>query len=170
MKRRMYILIPTLKETKSTFRDMLLARVPDHNIHILAKRGTQLGDLPEATMFQKTDVFHGAELGLAVGGILGVLVGVYFLNFPPDGLPIGMGIILALGLFGAVFGTWVAALIGVGAPNSQLVRFEKSIEDGQFLMMIDIPKNKVEAVSEIIEKRHPEALNKGVEPTMPAFP
>ncbi len=170
MKRRMYILIPTLKETKSTFRDMLLARVPDHNIHILAKRGTQLGDLPEATMFQKTDVFHGAELGLAVGGILGVLVGVYFLNFPPDGLPIGTGIILALGLFGAVFGTWVAALIGVGAPNSQLVRFEKSIEDGQFLMMIDIPKNKVEAVSEIIEKRHPEALNKGVEPTMPAFP
>ena len=170
MKRRMYILIPTLRETKATFRDMLLARIPDHNIHILAKQGTQLGDLPEANMFQKTDVFHGAELGLVIGGILGVLVGVYFLYFPPDGLPIGMGIILALGLFGAVFGTWVSALIGVGVPNSQLTRFEKSIEDGQFLMMIDIPKSKIEAVSKIIEQRHPAALNKGVEPTMPAFP
>jgi len=170
MKRRMYILLPTLVEAQSTFRDMLLARIPDYNIRVLAKRGTDLGDLPEATVLQKSDAIHGAELGLFAGGLLGSLLGVFFVYFPPAGLPTGLGVILVLGVFGAVFGAWASSLVAMSAPNSQLLRFKKAIDEGQFLMMIDVPREKVEAVSQIIEKNHPFAVNRGIEPTMPAFP
>lgn len=170
MKRRMYILLPTLHETQSTFNDMLLARVPDFNIHVLAKRGTNLEDLPEATVMQKTDLVHGAELGLFVGGFAGVLLGTYLFNFPPEGLPNSLGIILVLGFFGAIFGSWTASFVAMSAPNSQLAQFKKDIEQGKFLMMIDVPKNKVEVMAKIIEQRHPAAINRGIEPTIPAFP
>jgi hypothetical protein len=170
MKRRMYILLPTLKETKTTFDDMLLARVPDFNIHVLARRGTDLEDLPEATVMQKSDLVHGAELGLFVGGMLGLLLGTLLLNFPPEGLPNSMGIILVLGFFGAIFGAWASSFVAMSAPNTQLAQFKQDIEQGKFLMMIDVPRDKVETVSKMIAHKHPVAINKGIEPTIPAFP
>lgn len=170
MKRRLYILVPTLSEAQSTFRDMLLARIPDYNIRVLARRGTDIGDLPEATILQKSDMIHGAELGLFLGGLVGLLLGIYLLYFPPEGLPTGLGVILVLGIFGAVFGAWAASFVASSIPNSQLAKFQKAIDQGNFLMMVDVPRDKLEEISKIIEQRHPVAVNRGIEPTIPAFP
>ena len=73
-------------------------------------------------------------------------------------------------LASAGFGAWTATMIGVGIPNTRLRRFEKAIEDGELLMMVDVPKGRVEEIEELIKSHHPEADIEGTDPTIPAFP
>ena len=37
-------------------------------------------------------------------------------------------------------------------------------------MMLDVPKTRVDEISELIKKHHPEAEIEGTEPVIPAFP
>jgi hypothetical protein len=38
------------------------------------------------------------------------------------------------------------------------------------LLMLDVPASRYEDVRDIIARKHPEAIDRGNEPTVPAFP
>ena len=61
-------------------------------------------------------------------------------------------------------------MIGVSLPNSRLERFESAIEDGMLLMMVDVPKQRVDEFQAMVKEHHPEADIEGTEPTIPSFP
>ena len=55
-------------------------------MHFLARRGTDLGELHEASYLQKTDAVHGAvHRARDRRGVVGVLVGLLLVYFPPGG-------------------------------------------------------------------------------------
>src|SRR5690554_1145809 len=72
VRRRLYFLLPDVASAERTVDDLLLARVEDRHLHVLARRGTDLGNLREASALQKTDLIHGAEIGMMVGGVGGL--------------------------------------------------------------------------------------------------
>ena len=72
MKLRMYVTLPDLASAKKLADDLLLARVEDRNMHFLARRGTDLGELHEASYLQKTENMHCSFTGMFMGGSLGV--------------------------------------------------------------------------------------------------
>jgi membrane protein DedA with SNARE-associated domain len=115
-------------------------------------------------------LIHGIGLGLGVGGATGILTGLVAVAFPPEGITLGGWTLLVTALAGALIGAWVAGMIGTDIPNSQLKEFASAVESGQILMMVDIPKDKVETVTNMIKRHHPEADMHGIEPRMPAFP
>ena len=53
--RRLYFLLPNLSATHKVVDELLLARVTEKQIHVIAREGTELGDLPEASLIQKSD-------------------------------------------------------------------------------------------------------------------
>ena len=170
MRRRLYFLLPTTARARQVVDELLLARIDDHHIHVTAKEGTPLGDLPQANVLQRSDLIHGAETGFGVGGATGILAGLVTIAFPPEGITLGGWTLLVMALAGALIGAWVAGMIGADIPNSQLKEFESAVENGQILMMVDIPRDKVETVTTMIKQHHPEADMHGIEPRMPAFP
>ena len=170
MRRRLYFLLPQVATAKQVVDELLLARIEERHIHVLAKEGVEMEDLPEATLLQKSDFVHGVEQGLAVGGATGVIAGLLAVTFPPAGLVLGGGAVLAAALAGAGMGAWISGMIATDVPNSRLKEFEQAVEKGQVLMMVDVPKEQVEAVSDLVKKHHPEADMHGTEPTIPAFP
>lgn len=170
MRRRLYFLLPQVATAKQVVDELLLARVEERHIHVLAKEGVEMEDLPEATLLQKSDFVHGVEQGLAVGGATGVIAGLLAVTFPPAGLVLGGGAVLAAALAGAGMGAWISGMIATDVPNSRLKEFEQAVEQGQVLMMVDVPKEQVESVSDLVKKHHPEADMHGTEPTIPAFP
>lgn len=170
MRRRLYFVLPDLASAKQTMNDLLLARIEERNIHCLARRDTPLGDLHEANLLQKTDIVHGAELGLIIGAIGGAALGVIMVFSPPEGMTLQLVTVLIASLIGALLGAWVSSLVASAVPNSKLLIFAKNIEEGKILMMVDVPARKVEQIRQLVEKRHPEAASGGVEPTIPAFP
>ena len=170
MRRRIYFLLPSVGNARQVVNELLLARIDDHHIHVMAREGTTLGDLPQANLLQRSDFIHGVEIGLSVGGATGIVAGLIAVAFPPQGIVLGGWTMLVMALAGALIGAWVAGMIGTDIPNSQLREFTTAVADGQILMMVDVPKSKVAKVTEMIRKHHPEADMHGVEPTIPAFP
>ena len=168
--RRLYFMVPDVDTANTVVDELLLKRVDDHHIHVVAKEGTPMGDLPEANLLQKSDFIPAMERGLAVGGITGVLAGIAAVTFPPAGLILGGGAILGTSLAGAGIGAWISGMIGMDVPNTQIEKFEGAIEKGEVLMMIDIPKTRVEEIEALIHQLHPDADMGGTEPHIPAFP
>ncbi len=170
MRRRLYFILPDLASATQTSNDLLLARIDDHHMRFLARRGTALGELREANYLQKSDMVHGAQLGLIVGAVGGFLVGIYMVLTPPEGIALHQMTVLISTMVGAVFGAWVASLVGTAVPNSRLRSFQGEIESGKILLMVDVPPSRIEEIRELVGRRHPEATARGLEPTMPAFP
>jgi uncharacterized membrane protein YeaQ/YmgE (transglycosylase-associated protein family) len=136
MRRRLYFLLPGVARTRQVFNELLLARIDDRHIHVLARDGTALGDLPEATFVQKSDTVHGTMFGMFWGGATGAVAGILAVLFPPTGIPVGLGIILATGLIGSLLGGWAAGVVGTDVPNTRLKGFESAIAGGQLLSPI----------------------------------
>jgi hypothetical protein len=170
MRRRLYFVLPHILSARQTMNDLLIARIEEKHIHCIARREVPLTGLHEANVLQKTDVVHGAELGLFVGAMGGAVLGIFLMLFPPHGVELQMVTLLISALLGALFGAWVSSLAAAGIPNSRLQIFAQDIADGKILMMVDVPLHKVEAIRSLVEKRHPEAAQGGIEPTIPAFP
>jgi len=166
--RRLYFLLPNLDITHTVVDELLLARVEERHIHIIAKEGTPLQDLPEANLIQKSDFVPAMERGVAMGGATGVVAGLVALAFP--GVVIGGGALLAMGLAGAGMGAWLGGMIGMDVENSHIKKFEAAIQSGHILVLVDVPKGRVESIQDLIKKHHSEADFEGTEPTIPAFP
>jgi hypothetical protein len=168
--RRLYFLVPDVQTARKIVDELLLARIEERHMHLVAKEGTPMEDLPEATFLQKTDFVPALEKGLALGGATGAIAGLVAMFFPPAGLIFGGGAVLATALAGAGVGAWVSSMVGAAIPNSRVKEFEQAIEQGQVLMMVDVRKDRVEEVEEMIKQHHPEAEVEGTEPTIPPFP
>jgi len=170
MRRRLYFLIPDVKTAKAVFNKLLLARIEQQHVFFLAREGMSLSDLPEATMLQKSDEIRGLAQGLVVGGATGAVAGVVAMIFPPSGLAMGLGVILAMSLIGAIVGVWASGMIASDVPNTRLRKFTRDIEQGKILLMVDVPKDQIEEISDMIREQYPDADARGRDPTIPAFP
>jgi hypothetical protein len=168
--RRIYFLIPDLETANKVTDELLLARIDERHIHVIAREGTQLGDLPKASLLQTSDVIPAVERGLAVGGVTGILAGVAAVSFPPAGLVLGGGAILATAIAGSGIGAWLSSMIGVDVVNSQIKQFEGAVEKGEVLFLVDVPKERVDEIETMVKMHHPDADVEGTEPHIPAFP
>ena len=169
-RRRLYFICPDLHAAQQTMNDLLLARIDENHIHVLARRGAPMDGLHEANVLQKTDLVHGAGLGFLNDGAAGVALGAFIVLAPPDGTSAELVTVLLTALGGAFFGTWVSSMVGAAVPNTKLLAFAHDIAEGRYLIMADVPFRRVEEIQVLIEKRHPEDRSGGIEPTMPAFP
>lgn len=172
MNRRMYFVLPDFESAHTVMNDLLLAHIEDRRMHFLGKYGDDLHDLPQASIFQKSDIVHGMFIGAIIGALAGLLVMGGLIAFPDLlGWQLGTKALLIGALVGALFGTWVCGtLIGTSTPNTHLRGFDRVFEEHHFLLMVDVPADRVEEIRSLIKSRHPEAEDHGFEPRVPVFP
>ncbi len=168
--RRIYFLVPDIATTKKIVDDLLLARIEERHIHVLAKRGTSLEDLPEASLLQKSDFIPAVEQGLALGGSTGMLAGLVAVALPPASTVIAGGVLLGATLAGAGVGAWLSGMVGMNVGNRRTKQFEDEIEAGKLLVMADVPTDRVEEIEERVTKHLPTVEIEGTEPNIPEFP
>lgn len=170
MNRRLYFMLPNVASAERTADDLLLARIEDRRMHFVARSGTHLGKLHEAGYSIRNDLLRGAEVGLISGGVLGLVIGIVLYAIQPVGIVLQPVVILAMGVLFAVLGAWFSSMVGVALPNSQLSQFEDEIEQGKVLLIIDVPRGRVDEIRSLIGRTHPEANSRGFEPAFPVFP
>lgn len=168
--RRIYFLIPDIATTKRIVEELLLARIEEKHIHVVAKRGTALEDLPEANLLQKSDFIPAVEQGLALGGTTGILAGLVAVALPPASTVIAGGVLLAATLAGAGVGAWVSGMVGMSIGNRRIKQFEDAIESGEFLVLVDVSAERLEEIETRIKKQIPQVEVEITEPKIPAFP
>ncbi len=139
-------------------------------MHFLAKRGTELGELHEASYLIKTDLVRGAGIGLFFGALGGVILGYMIVNHPPEGTHPGLAAAVLAAMVGALLGVWMGSMAATAVPNSRLRQFDDKLARGQVLMVVDVPYEKIDRIREIVAARHPEVLATLQETRYPAFP
>ncbi|MGZ5056432.1 MAG: DUF1269 domain-containing protein, partial [Methylobacter sp.] len=137
----------------------------DQHIHILAKRDTPLEDMPEAGISIKTDFLPAVERGVALGGTTGLLAGLIGLRLA--GFAIAGGPLLGIIMAGATIGSMMSGLMGMNSGNTRLKRFEEAIENGELLVLVDVPKERIEEIKQLVKKHHTDVDFEGVEPFLP---
>ena len=111
MRRRLYFMLPDVESARTMLNEMLLARIECRHIHFLSRRDTLPPDLPAANVLQKTDIVHGAQVGLVIGAVVGAAAGGLLVLFPPEGVTLKLMAVLLLALGGALFGVWASSLV-----------------------------------------------------------
>ncbi len=170
--RRLYFLSPHVDSAQQIVNDLLLARVDSGHMHIVSNDESKVikANLPNASLLEKTDIVPAFERGIVVGFATGLIAGLIGATFSPLGLEFDGATILGITLSGAIFGAWVSGMIAISLHNSQLKNFESAIDEGQLLLIVDVPKARIEEITQLVKSHHPEAGERGSEPTMPAFP
>src|SRR2546430_2215485 len=131
MRRRFYFLRPDVKGARHTADALLLAPVGDRHMHFLARRGTDLGELHEASYLFKTDLLHGAGVGLMLGGIGGLILGAIIVAYPPEGTQPQLVAVLIAAIVGGILGAWMASMAAAAGPNSRVKAFPGAPEGGK---------------------------------------
>jgi len=170
MNRRMYFILPDIECAKTVHNELLLAKIPENHMHVIAKKGTNLTDLPAASLLQTSDVVHGTQNGFVIGGITGLILGAAAVFIPMTGVEIGGLTVLATAIAGSFIGAWSSSMIALDVPNSKLKPFEKDISEGHVLLLAEVPVTEVDKINDLVTKHHPEVDAHEVEPTIPAFP
>ncbi len=168
--RRIYFLAPDIATTKKIVDDLLLARIEEKHIHVIAKSGTPLEDLPEASLLQKSDFIPAVEQGIALGGSTGMLAGLVAVILPPASTVIAGGVILATTLASAGVGAWLGGMVGMNVGNRQIKKFEGAIEAGELLVLADVPRERLNEIEACVKQHLPQVDIEGTEPNIPAFP
>ena len=170
MKRRLYFLLPTVDQAKTVHNELLLARIEERNMHVLARDDISLVGLPEASLLEKSDIIHGLQLGFVLGGFIGIVLATtaYLLGMIVHGWEtISMGGIIVGGAF---LGSWTSSMVAINVQNTHLKEFMKDVNSGQILYMVDIPVQRIDEISDLVHSKHPEANMRGIDHTIPAFP
>ena len=171
MTRRIYWLLPNPESARKTMDDLLLAEVSVSHIHFHARDDVDMSKLHAANLLQTSDVIRSAQAGVVIGIATGAIAGVLVAIFVPFGTNSPQwGIAALLAVVGGGFGAWASSMIGISTPSVRLKRFEGAIEQGQLLLMVDVPRSRVEEIEALLKVTHPEAKLEGEEPGIPAFP
>ena len=158
--KRIYFLVPDIKTTHIIVDELRSEGIEDRHMHVLAKRDTPMEDMPEASVFEKTDFIPALERGAALGASTGLLAGLVALRFA--GFAIAGGPVLGLLFFGATIGTIASGLAGLQIGNSRVKQYEEAIEEGGLLVMVDISKERIDEISKGIVEHHPTAEFGGI--------
>lgn len=161
MRRRLYFLLPDVESARRTADDLLLARVEDRHMRFLARRGTDLGELHEAGYLEKTDVVHGAGVGMILGALVGATAGALLVAYPPEGMQPQLVAVLIGMVAGAALGAWMSSMAAAAVPNSRLRQFAGELEGGRILLMVDVPAARIDDVTRVVVSHHPEAVPRG---------
>ncbi len=170
MSRRIYWLLPDLDSARKAMDDLLLAEISVGHLHFHARDDIDLSRLHAANVFQTSDLIRSAQAGLVIGAFAGGLLGLvvaYF--FPIVGDTPQWGIAVVLSILGAGFGAWSSSMIGISTPSVRLKRFEGAIEQGQILLIADVPRARLAEIEALLKVKDPKAHFEGHE-RIPAFP
>ena len=168
--RRLYFLVPDVSTASAIVDELLVARIPEKSIHVVAREGTALGNLPEAGLAEKSDLIPAIERGLGLGGVTGTLAGLVVIAVPGAAVVSAGAIVLSLAVAGSAVGAWVSSMIGVSVDSPKLRPYEQAIEAGKLLMMVDVHPHRVDEIEQLVRSQHPDAQPEGVDPDIPAFP
>lgn len=167
--KRLCFLSPDLQHARRVVDDLKINGIPEKHIYAVAKYNMDLEDLPDAGP-EANDFLPAYKRGLELGGTAGLLVGLTAMAFPPSGIVVGGGLALLIGLWGAGVGGLLTGMAGAAFPCSRLSEFESAIEQGQILIMADVPKGDVEKYEALIKRLDPDVTVEGVEPPFTLVP
>ncbi|GAA4356062.1 hypothetical protein [Kangiella marina] len=160
-----------LAELESTYEDLRISGVSDDHLHVIAKKQGRVlrRGLNAANNWYKTDILNGANKGAIIGFALSIVMSIIFYATNAFGGSYGfVGVLATIVLFTA-FGIWFGGFIGLQSRNHALKEFYHVVDEGKYLLLIDLTLAEESNIKQIMSTRHPalELLSDHAETTIP---
>jgi hypothetical protein len=157
---RICLIAPNIVLAKRIATDCETLGVAPGNIHVVGKNHAIIEHvhLHRATIFQTTNLSKMLKIGLLAGACIGSIMGGYIFRVDLWETHIGL---LGVGLFtlvGALLGLWASGLIGIGVQDPLVEHYIKPIEEGRYLLLIDLARKRGEVLAQEILAHYPEAV------------
>jgi hypothetical protein len=159
MLRRLFFLLPDETSGASLVTDLESAGVTRDHLHAVAGAGHPLEHLPPATPRQQQDSVWRLEHWLWNGNLVlfaaagaGLLVSLY----------LGLTAVAILAAAIMIVSVTAGALFIYRVPDTHLGELQHALDHGEVVLMVDVPKNRVDEIEQLVEQRHPEAEASGV--------
>ena len=164
--RRLYFIVPEESHAMQIVTDLEAAGVNRRQIHAIAGKGVTLEKLPAANEHQRRDTVWLMQRVLWMGNlVLFALGGIGLIVSATQGSLTGT--ILS---FAAMVLTLTAGfLFATRVPDTHLDEFRGVLSHHEVLLLVDVPKQRVAEIEELISRRHPEATAGGTGWTIEAL-
>ncbi len=164
--RRLYFMISDEAQAMQVVNDLETAGVGRQHMHAIAGKGTTLTQLPPATERQRQDagwrmerIAWTGDLMLFFLGLIGLIASLAWAS--PAGSLLSI-VLMALTLIAGV-------LFALRVPDTHLDEFRGALSHSEVLLMVDVPRQRVAEIEEMVRRRHPEAIPGGTGWTIEAL-
>ncbi len=165
---RICFLAPDVPHTERCVALLRQQGIAEEDIAVIANHGLESRTLPDEGG-DSTDFLPAYARGVSIGGVMGLLAGVTAVAFPPLGIVLGGGAILASTLAAAGLGGLISGIAGAGFTNSSLNEFKDAIAAGKVLIIAEIPTDRVDRIEGLIKLEVPSITLMGIEPATPVL-
>lgn len=152
---KLYFLVPNADLAARIVAELKLNGVSEEDIGLVANDQVALDDLPEPDLIDRSDIKPALKQGAAVGGATGLAAGV-LAAVVPGGFVVGGAALAGMVLAGGAFGAWASSLIGVSVPNREIKEFERSIDQGGVLLILNTTEIGRDEAKRLVIHHHPE--------------
>jgi len=158
MLRRLYFLFPDEKQAQPVVEQLVTLNIPKRRIHALA-HNIKLNALPQATQRQKNDRAFQIEHALWVTNLFlfGLACVALIIALTASSF---IGIISSLAVMALSF--FAGEQFVIHLPDVHLTEFSDALAHGEILLMIDVPKQRVNEIEKVVHQHHPAAVVGGV--------
>ncbi|WP_281645938.1 hypothetical protein [Parendozoicomonas sp. Alg238-R29] len=166
--KRLYYLTHSVDEADCLVSDLRRAGVGEWHIHGLSTddAGLYHHHIHPAHFFQRYDLIHLGERGAIIGLCISLVWSyvVHVLQLIPNSF--GIAEVVFTTLVFTLFGAWSGGLMGISRLNYHIARFQKDIDSGACLVLVDLPRRKVSQIRRKIQFRHPGVILAGYSSTI----
>jgi len=124
------------------------AGADDEDISLIARADIEMERLPHERLDTSTDMLPSAMRGAGLGAALGIFGALIALLIPAVEMNFAGACLVVL--VGAMVGAWSAALVGSTVPNHVRRKFEREIDAGNILVVVDDQRDHEAQVREAV--------------------
>lgn len=156
--KRVCFLVPDIVTTKKIAEECHNAGVTDSHIHVVGKNQAIIEHihLHQANLWQTTDLPRALLRGVIFGSIIGLIMGLILAIFAPLDLRVGILGVVGFTILGGILGLWASGMVGIGITDPTVEKYAQPIEQGNYLMIIDVSKEQEAMVTPQIARQYPQ--------------
>ena len=153
--RRIHFLADDIEQVEQVSNLVHQQGISDWHFHVASNHPEHLDKrhIQAANIFQRTEILQGAMVGVGL-----VLCAAFFMLgwFIDHGMFMDGEVVQPSGYFfgAATIGLILGCAVGLNVQSATIRRYHTAIDDGLFLVMIDVPKEKVDFIRGLIAKRN----------------
>lgn len=153
---RLYYVADSLENTVSIARNLEKRGIGYDQMHVLSKNeaGLLRHHIHTATPLEDHEIIKMGERGGILGSIAGLIFIIGLSIVDPFEMEISFWVLFLIWVLFSMHGAWAGGLVGTHARNYRISRFEKDIENGKYLMMIDVGDAQERLVHSVIDIDH----------------
>ena len=151
---KLYFVVPDAVLAEQIVNDLIQHGADEDDLGVLGNKDSLTENLRDADVSQTSDVRPALKQGAAIGGATGLLAGLTA-TIVPGGFAVGGAALLGMALGGSAFGAWASSLIGISVPNREVDEFQRAIERGKLLMIVNTGNVSRDKAREIVSGRQP---------------